>query len=91
MAGNCHYLDLLSVAVPRPVIKSSGGTGTSVGVAILAASGHAHAAVGKDEVHRPPKECQSSDTCWTGRALWSDAVNARGCQSNISMGLRLDG
>ena len=79
MAGNCHYLDLLSVAVPRPVIKSSGGTGTSIGVAILAAPEHAHVAAGKDEVHRPPKELKDALLEYT--TFWSDAVNARGCQS----------
>ena len=46
MADNSHYLDLLSAAAKGSVIKRSGGTGTSVGIAILAAPECAHIAAG---------------------------------------------
>ena len=59
MADNSHYLDLLSAAVPRPVIKRSGGTGTSVGIAILAAPEYARIAASKNEMHRPSEELAS--------------------------------
>ena len=60
MAGNRHFLDLLSVAVPRPVIKRPGGTGTAAGAALLASADRSAAYAISDETHLPDPELAGS-------------------------------
>ena len=56
MAANRHFLDLLSVAVPRPVIKRPSGTGTAAGAALLASADRSAAYAISDEIHQPDPE-----------------------------------